>query len=388
MTVSDLLRRHIFGISLLYSFQTGLILYFNSSLLVERGFSEQAAGALFSAGYALMLLLLFLVPRILRTVGNRRAFSGGLLVLGSALLGVSFVDNQLVTAFLLPLALALITVLYAILDLALIAVSSDVHKVAGRRGLYTTLVHVGYIAAQLLSAYLLITGQFSLLYGIAGTLFIVLAGISYTLLNRFKDPVYEKADWPGVVRRLVSSKDLRNTFFVQFLLSSFYAIMVVYTPLYLLDHVSVPVEELGLIFAIMLLPFVILMVPVGRLEDSVWNEREVLITGFAVIAFATVALSLITSVSVVVWALALFATRVGAALVEIGVDAYFFKHVHGGDSGEVSAYRMITPLAFMVAPLLGAILISFAPFYFIFILLSGVMLLGILPSRALNNIAR
>lgn len=388
MTVPDLLRKNIFGISLLYSFQVGLLLYFNSSFLVERGFTEQQAGILFSMGYALMLVLLFFVPRVLRKTGNRSAFSGGLAVLGAALVSVSLIDDPLATALLLPLALALVTTLYTLLDLLLTNVSGDIHKVAGRRGLYTTLVHVGYILAQLVTAFLLISGQMSLLYTIAGTLFLVLAGVSYSLLSRFKDPIYEKTDWKEIARQLVSSRDLQNTFIVQFLISFFYAVMVVYTPLYLVDHMGVPVESLGLIFAVMLIPFIILEVPVGRLEDSVWNEREVLMTGFSVIALATAAIALIWTGNVVVWALALFATRVGATLIDIGVEAYFFKHVHGGDSGEVSAYRMLTPLAFILGPLLGALLISFVPFQFLFVFLSGVMLLGILPSRALNDIKK
>ena len=385
MSTAGTLRQHIFIVSFLYSLQTGVLLFFNSTALYERGFSDSAIGILVAIGYVLALILTFFIPFALRKCGDRHVLTASLVVTGLSYLGIALIPGPFAAALLIPLSLALMTDIYVLIDIFLTTVSGNIHKVAGRRGLYITIVHAGIILAQLFGMFVLATGSLNSLYAIVGIGIIILAAISHTLLKDFRDAHYTKADWPKIFHNLSKSPNLRNTFMVQFILRLFYGLMVIFTPVYLLEHVGIPLESLGFVFAFMLLPFVILEIPVGRLEDSIWHEREVLITGFALAALTTAALAFITSSSVVVWALALFATRVGAALIEIGGEAYFFKHVHGKDAGEMSAYRMLSPLSHIVGPLLAVIFLAFLPFQYLFIALAVVLLFGILFSSLLKD---
>lgn len=385
MTEAGRLRRNVYIASFLYSLQFGLLLYFNSSFLHERGFTDQDIGVIFAAGYALAIAMLLLIPRLLRRVGDQHLLAYGLVIAGVLFSAISASLTRTPVAVMLPMALSISMAMYMLLDIVLQTASADMSKVGGRRGLMGTLQNGAYVAAQLLAIFLLIHGSFTLLYSVTSFMLVLLAGIAYFLFRRFRDPVYEKPDWRGVFARLARSSDLRNVFFIQFLLRLFYSIMVIYTPLYLHEHVGLSLSHMGIVFAVMLLPFLIFEVAIGRLEDAFWGEQEVLLAGFVFIALATALIGTIASASVALWAAALFATRVGAVCLDVGSEAYFFKHVRGSDVGEVSAFRMLYPLAYIIGPLAGAAFLFLFPLKLLFVALGAVMLLGILPTRALRD---
>jgi MFS family permease len=77
----------------------------------------------------------------------------------------------------------------------------------------------------------------------------------------------------------------------------------------------------------MLLPFVFVQFPLGRLADKKWGEKEILSLGFIIVAIATGLISFISGGSMILWMTILFITRIGAATIEIMCDTYFFKKV-------------------------------------------------------------
>lgn len=385
MSLAASLRARTFGIAFLYSVPFGLLLYFNSSFLLARGLSEQGVALALSFGYLLSVFITLLLPSLLRSFGNRRLFVSGLTFAGVVYLALALTSAPVLSAILLAVALAISTSLYALLDIFLAATSANPDKVGGRRGIFATLRNGAYIVAQLITSAAFAYASFNDLYGVVALIFFGIAILSSVLFESFRDPVYEHYDWPGVWRRLSASSNLRNTFVVQFLLRIFYSIMVVYTPIYLHDHVGIPYESLGFVFAIMIVPFILLEIPIGRLEDKKWGEQEVIVAGFLITGLATGALAFITTSSVLVWAAALFTTRIGAALLDIGSETYFFKQVRGGDSGEVSAFRVLFPFSYIAGPLLAAALLFVLPLQYLFVALGLLMLAGILPALALKD---
>lgn len=384
-TVAATLRKNTFVISFLYSIPFGLLLYFNSSFLIERGFSEQTVSLILAIGYVLCVCMTLVLPSWLRRFGNRWLFTHGLLLCGVLFLLVSITSNPLLLTFFLTFGIGVATSLYVLLDIFLAATSRDVSKVGRRRGILVTLRNGAYMLAQLAAVGLLAYASFARMYAAAGIAFFLLSGLAAFLLRGFRDPAYELYNWRGVWDRLAHSPDLRNTFWVEFLLRLFYSLMIVYTPLYLHENFGIPFESMGIMFAIMIVPFLLLEVPIGRLADVRWGERYVLITGFLIASVTTITLAFITTADVVVWTAALFATRIGAALLDIGSEAHFFKHIRGGDSGEVSAFRILFPLAYIVGPLLGAVLLFVLPLQYIFVALGLCMLGGVFAARALSD---
>lgn len=385
MTLAGTLRRNTFSVAFLYSIPFGLLLYFNSSFLKDSGFSEQGVALLLSGGYLLSMCVMLALPQLLRRFGSRALFTWGLAFSGALYLLIGSLALPFVPALLLPVALAVSTSLYVLLDIFLSTASSGSETVGGRRGIYATLRNGAYIVAQLIAVAAFAYLSFGEMFAAIGLSFVVLSVASVFLFREFKDPAYERYNWSGVYRRLIESKNLRSIFFIHFLLRIFYSIMVVYTPIYLHDHIGIPFENLALVFAFMILPFLLLEFPIGRLEDSKWGEKEVLISGFLITAVTTAALAFLMTSDLFVWAGALFLTRCGAALLDIGSETYFFKQVAGGDSGEVSAFRVLFPLSYIVGPLLGAFLLFFLPLQYVFVGLGCLMLVGIIPSLSLKD---
>ncbi len=90
--------------------------------------------------------------------------------------------------------------------------------------------------------------------------------------------------------------------------------------------------------------------------------------------FALMSVSFISTASVIVWALVLFITRVGAATLEISAETYFFKQVDKTDADMIGLYRMSHATAFALMPLLGVAALIFIPMQYLFVVF-GILIL-------------
>ena len=153
--------------------------------------------------------------------------------------------------------------------------------------------------------------------------------------------------------------------------------MIIYTPLYLSAHLGFAWKEIGLMFAFMLLPFLVIPFHLGKYADKI-GERKILMFGFTVVAFATFILFFIRSHEIWIWALLLFTTRIGAASVEVMSDAYFFKHIRPENEEFVGVFRSASPVAYVIGPLVASAIFIWTPaFNFIYPALGVLMLFGI-----------
>jgi MFS family permease len=166
---------------------------------------------------------------------------------------------------------------------------------------------------------------------------------------------------------------------------TFYGFMVIYTPLYLEKYIGFAWSEIGIIFTIMLLPFVIFELPVGELADDKYGEKEFMTIGFAIMGLFTLVISFITVKSFWLWAIILFITRIGASLVEVSTESYFFKKVNKKRTDVVSLFRISRPLALVIAPVIATVAFGFIPFKYIFIIVGSIMIVGTHYSLALRD---
>jgi len=161
--------------------------------------------------------------------------------------------------------------------------------------------------------------------------------------------------------------------------------MVIYTPLYLHSHLGISWQSIGLIFTIMLLPFVIFERPAGLIADRRIGEQEMLIVGFAIMALATAAIGAYGGSSLAAWTALLFLSRIGASIVEVMSDTYFFKKVAADRVNVISLFRTTRPLAMATAPAAATIILSTATIETIFFVLAGLLMLGVAASAALKD---
>jgi len=127
----------------------------------------------------------------------------------------------------------------------------------------------------------------------------------------------------------------------------------------------------------MLLPFLLFELPLGKLEDTKYGEKEIMSLGIIVMTVSVLTIALVQSHNVILWTAILFLTRTGAAMVEISVETYFFKKVDAKEADLISFFRNASPLAFISAPLLVSALLLIMPIQYTFFMLSIILITGL-----------
>ena len=199
-----------------------------------------------------------------------------------------------------------------------------------------------------------------MIYLVSFVMMLLFFVISHSYLSDIRDPKYDQTTTKKYILEFFRNKNLFRAYGISFLLQFFYAWMVIYTPIYLSIHLGFSWKEIGIIFAIMLLPFIILDIPLGKFSDKI-GERKMLMFGFTIASLATLSLFFIQIHAVWIWALLLFITRIGAANIEVMSEAYFFKHIKPEEEQFIQVYRSSSPVAYILGPLLAFVVFIFIP---------------------------
>ena len=365
----------IYVANFILSFHLFLVIYANSSFLAQF-VEERFVGTLFIIGSVLTVAAFLILSGALRKIGNF-----ALLLIFSVLqffffLIFAFSDNAQI---ILPTFIAYIVtyplILYTI-DIFIESYTKDEGSTGVIRGTLLTTTNVALILAPLVAGFVLNQGSFGTLYLLSG-LFIIPFVLLMLRFRRFKDPVYKKLEIKNTFLCIMGDKDLFGIFMSQFLMRFFFSWMVIYMPIYLTQHLGFSWAEFGIMTFIFLLPFAILEYPVGKIADTRLGEKEFLISGFLITSLFVLFIPLVNTTSFAFWASLLFFVRVGASLIEITTESYFFKHVDGSDSGTISFFRMTRPVAYILGPLVGTITLYFLDFQYIWFVLGIIFLSGI-----------
>lgn len=374
----------IYGTSFLFYFHSYLSIYVNSTFI--EGFAgEKLVGLLYVMGALIAASGLIFLPKALRIYGNYRAtlFLSAIQILAVLALASFGVEILVIISFII--FITVIPLLSYNLDLVLENYSTD-EETGGIRGVFLTLTNIALVASPFIAG--LILGQnenYSRLYLVVALVLLVFALIFQRKFKNYIDPVYETVSTAATIKRLWKNLDLRNILLANVVLRFFYAWMVIYTPIYLHEHVGMSWSEIGVVFTIMLIPFATIELPLGKLADKFLGEKEILTAGFIVMFFSTATLAFLTTQAVLIWAIVLFMTRVGASAVEIMSETYFFKKIHSEDSSMLSIYRMVYPASTVVAPVIASVLLFFIDFRWLFLVLGFICLYGVRHSLAIGD---
>lgn len=361
--------------------------YVNSSF-IQRFVSEARVGLIYSLAAILSLLLALAVNRLTKSWGNKKILISLTVLNLAALFILNAYPDQPIALGALVAYLVLGYLISISLDLYLENVSAN-SITGGIRGIFLTFNNLAWLLSPLLASFLLQNGEYPRIYGFAGLMLVPFIYL-LTRLRRVDPKNYQQISWHDTLQQFFHRPNqrelnIRKILWIDFLLNFFYAVMVIYLPIYLLNHVGLTWPQLGLIFTIMLLPFVILDFILGRLADKLWGEKEILTTGLIIMMLATAVIPFITSQSVWVWGLLLFFTRVGAASVEIMKETYLFKQISARDINTVFLSRNTYPLAHIIAPVIASVFIAFFNLQFFFLILGLIMLLGLPQSLSLRD---
>lgn len=377
-------RKIIYLAGFLCSIPVALTSYINSSFL-EAYVNKYNVGALYIIASVITILGMLQMPRILNRLGNRSAalLFGLLTCLSFILLAVGGKNLMIIPAFILSFVSA--NFLFASLDIFVEDFSKN-SPIGGLRGLYLMVINGAWVVAQIISGPIINKSSFRGIY-ISAALFMILSSFVFILfLRHFKDPKYVKVPIRKTMISFLENKNISRIYFINLILKFFFAWMIIYTPIYLHEYIGFGWDKIGIIFTIMLLPFVFLDFLLGKWSDK-FGEKKILIIGFIIIGFSTLVIPLISAPSLLLWATILFMTRVGAAIIEVMSESYFFKSVKEENADELSFFRNTNPVSFIIAPLVAIpILLVIPSFKYLFFVLGAVLFLGLFLTLRLRDV--
>jgi MFS family permease len=376
-------REIIYLAGFLFSLPIALSSYINSSFL-SSFVGEKSVGIIYALGSICSILALLIAPKIFRKMGGYKFLLLITLFDALAFFLLTFVKNGWSVVLVFILGVSFNTLLYFSLDELLKIFSKD--STTGKiRGIYITVCNCAWIIAQLVSVIILGESSFRTIYSFCFAIMIFFLLVSYFKLKNIPDPKYDETKIIKYLKEFFENKNLRCAYGLSFLLQFFYCWMIIYTPIYLYAHLGFSWSQIGIIFAIMLLPFSIIPFQIGKYADKI-GERKMLMFGFIIATLATLSLFFIRENKLWIWALLLFTTRIGAATIEVMSDAYFFKHIKPENEELVGVYRSASPVAYILGPLLASFLFIFIPsFNSIYVILGAIMLFGVYLSSTIRK---
>lgn len=373
----------ISAISLMLGFSHALLLYVASTFFAKASGTENV-GVFYLVANSIVLIGLLNMHKMISKLGKTTVFLffffmqiclGAFLVAsGPTWLGV----------ILLMLLIIAMDMVWVSLDVILESYSED--NQSGRiRGFHLMIMNIGFLLGPFLSMRILEHYGFSELFFVVMIINMLIFIVSLVSLRKTGFEYKGDLTIRDLVKKIFVNRDLMNIYYVSFLLEFFYALMTIYMPLYLLD-LGLGWDKIGIIFTIMLVPFVLVEYPAGIIADSKHGqEKKMILISICIIAFSTLSIFFIKGTEVWLWAMVLFATRIGAALLEVLRDSYFYKKIDGRDVDIISFFRTARPVSYVVAAVISAIFVAISGISSVFVIISIVALLVLFPALRLSH---
>lgn len=377
-------RMVIYVASFLFAIPVALTTYINSSFL-ETYVDTKYVGVIYIIASIVTILGLFILPKILNHFGNRKTSLLLSLITVLSFIALAYGDKTSIVLLAFIVYFAVTNFIFMSLDIFIEDFSKN-SSIGKFRGFYLMIVSSAWVISQMIWVSIINKSSYQGIYLYGAGFMILVSSIFVLFLHDFKDPKYKRVTILKTIKFFIENKNISKIYLVNLILKFFFAWMVIYTPIYLHEHLLFRWEQIGFIFTIMLLPFVILEFPLGKLSDKM-GETKMLTWGFIITILSTFAIPFINIPKVWLFALVLFCTRVGAATIEVMSESYFFKKVHEENSDAISFFRNTGPLSFIIAPLCAIPVLLFIPsFKYLFFALSIVLMLGLLITLRIKDV--
>jgi len=370
-------------ISFIFGFSQAVAAYVLSTFF-EVSWGVKSVGFFYVGTYLISLTLILNLHKFISKLGKSSAFALFSVLEIFVLCGLIFWGLGRFSAFLVVLYLIFSAAIWVIMDVILESFSKD--EVSGEiRGKYLTVFNLGFIFGPFISTGLLdrfgYEGIFS--FVLFANLLILITFIAF--VRKIESKPIKREKIPTIFKRAWKRKNIMRIYYISFVLEAFFALMVIYTPIYLREVVGFSWLEIGKIFKVMLIPFVLLQYPVGFLADKKFVEKEMIIFALLIMSASTSYIYFANFGGVFFWAMILFATRVGAAIVEVLRDSYFYKQVDGKDIDLIDFFRTASSVGHIFSTLLAGLLLIFFPLKLAFLLVALIVLTGLYPAFNLKD---
>lgn len=376
----------VYLISTIFAFQTLLTAY-TSSTYIEQFIPNQYVGLVYVIAAIGAIALSFVSNKILRAVGNVNfvLFSMSALTILLLIIGFAFTPPLTIIAFILFLTIN--PQIYFNIDIFLeTLIGTDENSTGSKRGLILTVMSIASFFSPIAMSYIVGSeNNLSAVYFVAAGIGLLFIMIIIARFRNFYDPDYIIVKPLELLTKTHLNTDIKIVLYAQFLLQFFFTWAIIYFPLYLATEIGLNWDEIGKIIAVGLFAFVLIEYPAGRLADRHIGEKELMAIGFIIIALSSASISFINTSDILLWMIIIFMTRVGASLIEVTTESYFFKQVKGNNSSLISTFRLTRPVANLLGALIGSLSLILLPFNLIFVVLGFILVTGAFVTTRLND---
>ena len=331
----------------------------------------------FSANFITVFAIVFF-PEMIRKIGNLASTEIILLLFIFSLLGMSLANNP-ATIFISFILLSVSSNLIWINMDILVESFSKNSSTGLTRTIYFTAINLGWIIAPSLSSYLINKGDYYWVFITAALFLVPFLTILIKKRRQLQDKQrYQTGNIIKLIKKMWNNRNLRGIFFIALLLNLFFSSAVIYIPIYLHQNLSFGWDTLGIMFSVMLIPFVLFEIPAGWLADKYLGEKEILSVGLGIIILALFLFFAVKGNNPWIWGGVLFFSRIGAALVEAMRESYFFKIVSAKDIDYINLFRTTAPLGYLAGTAMAGIILNFYPLEYLFLFIAFIMTSGFL----------
>ncbi|NCF74895.1 MAG: MFS transporter [Xanthomonadaceae bacterium] len=365
-------------ISFLMGFSSSLLAYI-LSLYFKVISGTDNVGIFFLISYLIILIIFLNLHKLAQKIGKSYLFYLTFVIKIIAITALFYLPLSILGIIFLMIYIIGDAMSWVCLDIILEFFSVD--KMSGRiRGVYLTIGNAGFILAPFLSFQILDIFGFKGIFFASFVIQFLIFSISLMAFRGVDHTFKRKETTIQLLKRVFKRKNIMRIYYISFVLDFFYALMVIYTPLYFLQ-IGYSLSQIGLVFSIILIPFVLFQYPVGILADKKTGEKEFLIFSIFIMGVATLILYLFNYKDILFLTTILFVTRVGASIIEILRDSYFYKKIDGYDLDIIDFFRTSRPVGYIIATILSSflLLLSF-DIKLIFLLIAIVSLSGLYPA--------
>ncbi|MEI6835259.1 MAG: MFS transporter [Candidatus Falkowbacteria bacterium] len=341
--------------------------YIQSSYL-ENFVGLPAVTWFFITANLISILTILFFPRFIKKIGNYQATWIMSLLFIFSLAGQGLSTNPyLIFVFFILMSVAA-NLIWINMDI-FVEKSSNNSTTGKTRTIYFTIINLAWIISPTISASLISLDNYSTVFLAAAILTTPFLLVLSLYAKKLKSKIYYKKTTIGkTLLKMHQNPDLSGIFWLSTLLNIFFNAATVFIPIYLNKVIGFSWIELGLMFSIMLIPFIVLEIPAGIIADKYLGEKEMLYFGYLIIIISLCLFSTSTTNNFWFWASLLFFSRIGASLLEAMRETYFFKKVGASDVDKINIFKASIPFGYLLGSLISLTVLVFLPINYIFII--------------------
>lgn len=371
----------VISVSFFVALEAALLAYISSSFL-QQYLDIKYLGYIFVAANIISAFLILKLAKLVVKFGRYKLFFIFFLAHLLSLIGLTLIKQRVLAVLLFLFYTITLSIIYIGIDIFTETFSCD-RATGSIKGKQLTVGNLAWVASPVISGCLLAVYGFKSLFLIAAIISF-LALITFFKLKGEYNHDHVKIKFLTSLRKITRNKNLPKIILGNLWLEIFFAFMVIYMPLYL-RKIGLEWSQIGLVFTIMLIAFLIFQYPAGWLADNKYGEKEILMFGFLLAGITTCLIFFIHSTTVWVWGVMLFTNRIGASLIQVMNESYFYKQIDGRDIDMIIFFRLTRSFGYIIMPIIASVVLIFYPLEYIFLFLGIFMLAGLFVAGGIED---